>query len=624
MFFSLVSRGLFQPSKMSGCLVRSPVELRRFVVQQELNLKLVQPPSPFHALRNGTGSPATTNCASTRSASKSASSSEQSTARARSPFAHSPKGSARGISSARSSARAKLKEPRAQAPCASDSSTSASCGVQPDDSVRPSPVPRSLVARYDASLGNHRKAEAMRKERSERTAARATQATLQREHAQNTVRSHRQLEGSISTARQEVQQRNAAQAEAQRQQEALWKMARAQEDRTLLADVKERVGHSRSLEEKLLEHGRIATVGHETVGIKTVGGPTGGIGGSSPASLFSVDLMSHEQGKGRSQEEALPGKHEHARRKMQQLTLNRERAATQRAQNNMRCQAALSAVEGLKRASAEGGRQDAACRQHTLQQLELQRLQRAQEGREARHAHRAEAQRELRQRCRRRRLEALEEEKAANAAIAQARHEAWASKRGLRNRVFAERYASASAAGAFVESSPFLDLYLMDEVAHAKIAEANRRLLERLSSARPRTDYQIDQVAAAEAREEAAAPAAARRRAEEQRIERENAMMKERLRHPRRTDWVGWSLDGEQGNEEAGGHDEERPRYCLSVCCFTLLSLHSSPHQWHQRPCSCCKRMEDPSSTPSTPSRFARTAWQPHSNPNRALVRVNG
>ena len=506
-------------SKMSGCLVRSPVELRRFVVQQELNLKLVQPPSPFHALRNGTGSPATTNCASTRSASAS----EQSTARARSPFAHiSPKGSARGISSARSSARAKLKEPRAQAPCASDSSTSASCGVQPDDSVRPSPVPRSLVARYDASLGNHRKAEAMRKERSERTAARATQATLQREHAQNTVRSHRQLEGSISTARQEVQQRNAAQAEAQRQQEALWK--RAQEDRTLLADVKERVGHSRSLEAKLLEHGRIATVGHETVGKKTVGGPTGGIGGSSPASLFSVDLMSHEQGKGRSQEEALPGKHEHARRKMQQLTLNRERAATQRAQSNTRCQAALSAVEGLKRASAEGGRQDAASRQHTLQQLELQRLQRAQEGREARHAHRAEAQRELRQRCRRRRLEALEEEKAANAAIAQARHEAWASKRGLRNRVFAERYASASAAGAFVESSPFLDLYLMDEVAHAKIAEANRRLLERLSSAQPWTDYQIDQVAAAEAREEAAAPAAARRRAEEQRIERENAI----------------------------------------------------------------------------------------------------
>ena len=49
-------------------------------------------------------------------------------------------------------------------------------------------MPRSLVARYDASLGNHRKAEAMRKERSERTAARATQATLQREHAQNTTR----------------------------------------------------------------------------------------------------------------------------------------------------------------------------------------------------------------------------------------------------------------------------------------------------------------------------------------------------------------------------------------------------------------------------------------------------
>jgi hypothetical protein len=61
-------------------------------------------------------------------------------------------------------------------------------------------------------------------------------------------------------------------------------------------------------------------------------------------------------------------------------------------------------------------------------------------------------------------LEALEEEKAADAAIAQARHEAWVSKRGLRNRVFAERYASASAAGAFVEGSPFLDLYLMDEV----------------------------------------------------------------------------------------------------------------------------------------------------------------
>jgi hypothetical protein len=445
-------------------------------------------------------------------------------------------------------------------------------------------VPRSLVARYDASLGNYRKAEAMRKERSERRAVRATQATLQREHVQSTVRSHRQLEDNISMARQEVQQRNAAQAEAQRQQEALWKKARAQEDRALLADVKERVGHSRSLEAKLLEHGRsISTVG------QTVGGPTGGIGGSSAASLLSIDLRSHDHGKGRSREEALPGNREHERRKMQQQALNRERAATQRAQSSSRCQAALSAVEGLKRASAEGGRQDAACRQRTLQHLELQRLQRAQEGREARHAHRAEAQRELRERCRRRRLEALEEEKAADAAIAQARHEAWVSKRGLRNRVFAERYASASAAGAFVEGSPFLDLYLMDEVTHAQIAEANRRLLERLSSALPRTEYRIDRVAAAEAREEAAAPAAARRWAEEQRIEGENAMMKERLLHPRRTSWVGWALDGEQGdevdvNEEAGGHDEEeRPHLLLHLVQPTLEPAPMAPEALLQK-----------------------------------------
>ena len=177
---------------MSGCLVRSPVELRRFVVQQELK-QLVQdqqvlaqpspPSSPFHALRNGTaGSPAS---ASTRSASAS----EQSTARARSPFAHSPKGSARGISSARSSARAKLKEPRAlnsSTMCISDSSTSASRGVQPEDPVRPSPVPRSLVARYDAIIAKRRPCA--------KSAARGGQC----------VRLKRRCSASMSRARYEV------------------------------------------------------------------------------------------------------------------------------------------------------------------------------------------------------------------------------------------------------------------------------------------------------------------------------------------------------------------------------------------------------------------------------------
>lgn len=53
-------------------------------------------------------------------------------------------------------------------------------------------------------------------------------------------------------------------------------------------------------------------------------------------------------------------------------------------------------------------------------------------------------------------------------------------------------------------------------------------------------------------------------------------MMKERLLHPRRTGWVGWALDGDQGdevdvNEEAGGHDEEeRPHLLLHLVQPTL------------------------------------------------------
>lgn len=60
--------------------------------------------------------------------------------------------------------------------------------------------------------------------------------------------------------------------------------------------------------------------------------------------------------------------------------------------------------------------------------------------------------------------------------------------------------------------------------------------------------------------------------------------MKERLRHPRRTDWVGWSLDGELGDEEAGGHDEERPRLLKRLLLHLAQPALPSPHQCAMAP----------------------------------------
>jgi len=214
--------------------------------------------------------------------------------------------------------------------------------------------------------------------------------------------------------------------------------------------------------------------------------------------------------------------------KSEQLMLNRRLASEQREKSTVRCRRALSEAEQARRRAGEQTRQDAAERHDRMQQQEEERMGRAREVRRATHLSRSTAQRVKEERHHQRQLAVLDAERQAAESIKEARRATAEHKRQSRDRIFHDRYASATQADA-LEHSPFFNFWLMDDVAVATIQSANRQLLERLDDAQPRTDDRIDEDATAEARALAAAAAHERRRAETARIQRENELMRQRL-----------------------------------------------------------------------------------------------
>jgi len=203
-------------------------------------------------------------------------------------------------------------------------------------------------------------------------------------------------------------------------------------------------------------------------------------------------------------------------------------ASEQREKSTVRCRRALSEAEQARRRAGEQTRQDAAERHDRMQQQEEERMGRAREVRRATHLSRSTAQRVKEERHHQRQLAVLDAERQAAESIKEARRATAEHKRQSRDRIFHDRYASATQADA-LEHSPFFNFWLMDDVAVATIQSANRQLLERLDDAQPRTDDRIDEDATAEARALAAAAAHERRRAETARIQRENELMRQRL-----------------------------------------------------------------------------------------------
>ena len=74
-------------------------------------------------------------------------------------------------------------------------------------------------------------------------------------------------------------------------------------------------------------------------------------------------------------------------------------------------------------------------------------------------------------------------------------------------------------------------LYAMDDVADSEIDQANAELLKRIETVAPRTDDFVEDDAAGIARVEAAMASKLRKEAEAQRIARENAELRARLRN---------------------------------------------------------------------------------------------
>jgi len=451
-----------QTKHMSGCIFRSPVELRKETVRQEARDRDRNAPeqhmlaSPFHA-------PPVPSIRSSHSSSARQTSARNSARSTTSPFAYESKSSL-----GPRSARARLSQPSSVGTINSESVAKELAELQElfaDDPVRPSQVSKALAARFDVSRGNLHKATLLREERMQRSALKADAGREERERVaelRDAVRSgvQRVSEGAIKMRRD-----SAERAQEIRRQESAWRTTRASKELRRVEVVKQRVIDARALDAQL-DVAKAATDAKERA-------------------LATAAKMERQVA------------YERARRR--QLAQNRKRAETQRSQMTARCRHALSEAEQTKRAVAQATRHDTNEWQREWEEGEAQRVEHAQEVRKSTHASRAAAQQAREEMLHQRQLEHTAAERTAASDIEQIRRSTQDDKRRARDRIFSARYVSAQEV-ALVVDSPFLNFYLMDDVAAQIIQGANRELLGRLTAVAARTDDHVDADVAGETR----------------------------------------------------------------------------------------------------------------------------
>jgi len=104
------------------------------------------------------------------------------------------------------------------------------------------------------------------------------------------------------------------------------------------------------------------------------------------------------------------------------------------------------------------------------------------------------------------------------------------SRQSVRNKIFSAHFVKREAAVKF-DGSEFRKLYSMDDLADSQIDAENAEILKKIASVTQRTDDDVADEAAGEARIQAAADSKARKEAERKRIARENAERAHRIRN---------------------------------------------------------------------------------------------
>lgn len=218
-----------------------------------------------------------------------------------------------------------------------------------------------------------------------------------------------------------------------------------------------------------------------------------------------------------------------ANEKRQRTTEERRQAAEMiKQRTSAKTSTALESSRRRKAEEAAGKRADSAREARRKAQFEEERLSRAADKRTRIYQIRQSASSAREELTRRKQERVAQLQRDSRAEIDENERVLLASKQSVRDKIFSSRFVSRQAATQF-DGSTFRKLYSMDDTADAEIHAANGDILNKIQYVEQRTDDEIDDDAAGEARYTFAAESKARKAAERRRIAQENAAQIHRL-----------------------------------------------------------------------------------------------
>ena len=231
------------------------------------------------------------------------------------------------------------------------------------------------------------------------------------------------------------------------------------------------------------------------------------------------------------------------------LEMRRQAATALREGTSGRMGAAIAANHRRNAESADQKRRDTARVQARFAKEKKERLSRAMENRDRIRAERVQRSLNREERIRLKVLLGTQMEKFDDAQIAEAKAKIVRSKQDVRDSVYGSRYVSQEAATEMAGTS-FERLFYMhvDDKIDAEIDAANAEMLKRIETVAQRTDDEIVDDTAGEARAKFAAMSRARKNLEQARISRANAEHRARV-HELRYGGNEQALDAETSAE---------------------------------------------------------------------------
>lgn len=363
--------------------------------------------------------------------------------------------------------------------------------------TRESAVAASIYARFEKSKENRAAFEQARAEKLERDEQRAEMARQQYEETQR-IRNH--LRGRNEAAKLDLIERNLEIGEEVRE---------------------ERAAIERTIEERRLQLKAAHKAKYQLDG--------GGFGNRN-ARLAAEEEQLDEEVRQQAQEDRRRRRQHAYTYKKQQAEENHALVQFRRKQNAERLAHAFQERQRRANEGADDLRADSAMKLDRFAAEEEEWKAEVARRRERIQSHHQAAmeEREKRRIMRQKKHHAAEKRDQAYRAAEEAR--LMESNRAIRNAIFGGRYVSKEAATEF-DKSAFRKLFSMDDTADAQIAAENLEMLERIEKVELRTDVDISDDAAGEARITFARESQERREREQEEMDKANAELRERIKN---------------------------------------------------------------------------------------------